>query len=343
MKIISVIKEPKGGCEYYRQLIPLQAIKPQLERLEAHNTLTHLSDDYLKEFDAIQLIRHDREGNIDRCHKLGLKVIFDIDDYWNLDTTHLLYDNYKKNKIPAHVTDCIRKADLVTTTQSFLLDKIKPFNESSHIIPNLIPFTDKQWQKIENKHDKIRIGWVGGVHHIEDIKLLQPFFNQLWNSNLSDKVEVVLGGYQHNSEVHKYFAGIFSDNDNPRANVLLVEAMGILSFARMYEMCDILLAPLKDTAFNRCKSNLKIIEAGAKGKMVIASDIPNYRIDFMDSNIRWVNQNRNHKEWFKHIKDLVNNLELIKLESDALYSEIKYKFDVANFSNEIYSLYKSVI
>ena len=43
--------------------------------------------------------------------------------------------------------------------------------------------------------------------------------------------------------------------------------------------CDFAVAPLVDTPFNRCKSDLKILEYSALGLPVIASDLPQYRID----------------------------------------------------------------
>src|SRR5271154_5506452 len=42
---------------------------------------------------------------------------------------------------------------------------------------------------------------------------------------------------------------------------------------------DLLVAPLEDNAFNRCKSNLRLLEAGAVGANVIAQDLPTYHLD----------------------------------------------------------------
>jgi len=42
---------------------------------------------------------------------------------------------------------------------------------------------------------------------------------------------------------------------------------------------DIAIAPLEDNLFNRCKSNLRLLEYGAMGWAVVCSDVATYRSD----------------------------------------------------------------
>ena len=54
----------------------------------------------------------------------------------------------------------------------------------------------------------------------------------------------------------------------------------VTSYAKNYSQdFDVSLAPIKDTMFNRMKSQLKVIEAGFYKKALIASDIGPYTID----------------------------------------------------------------
>ena len=46
----------------------------------------------------------------------------------------------------------------------------------------------------------------------------------------------------------------------------------ITSYATNYNMFDVSLAPLKESTFNRVKSQLKVIEAGFHKKALIAQD-----------------------------------------------------------------------
>jgi glycosyltransferase involved in cell wall biosynthesis len=299
-------------------------------------------------FDIFLLIRKDMTGMIDRCKKLGLKIIFDIDDYWQLDQSHLLYHRYKELKMVQNMTDCIRKADLVTTTQQYLADKIKPFNTNVHVIPNIIQSGHKQWREPSPRSwDKVRIGWIGGVHHIEDVKLLRDCFQKLWNDDsINDKFQFVLGGYQSDSDVHKFFISIFSANQNPKAlnNMILLPAMNVFEFATMYDLCDIILAPLVDSEFNRCKSNLKVVEAGWKGKPVIASNVYPYATTIKHNQTGFlIDNHRGHKDWYKAIKHLItNDVERNRLANN-LQLEIKSIFDANNYNEYIVNLYQCVI
>lgn len=374
MKILALIHHPKGGCEYYRQIVPLDAIRGDDVEVKGTNNIEEMPDTELMLYDIFLIIRkdvfvlteirHKLEGGIrltdaeritltetrmiDRCHRLGLKVIFDIDDYWRLDQSHLLYKRYKEMSMDTNMINCIKKADMVTTTQGYILDKIKPFNENVHVIPNMIHPAHKQWVIEPTKpHDKIRIGWVGGIHHLEDVKLLREAFIRIWNDDeINDKIQFVLGGHVNDSDVHKYFIHIFSGNQHPKAhdNMLLLPAMDVFSFGQMYEVIDIVLAPLVDSDFNRCKSNLKVVEAGWKGKPVIASNVFPYANTITNNETGiLIDNKRGHKDWYKHIKKLVLNTSERNRLAENLHNEIITTFDVRIYKDYIINLYNSVI
>jgi arabinogalactan endo-1,4-beta-galactosidase len=53
----------------------------------------------------------------------------------------------------------------------------------------------------------------------------------------------------------------------------------ITSYASNYNLFDISLAPLKESMFNKVKSQLKVIEAGFHKKAIVAQDFGSYQID----------------------------------------------------------------
>ena len=57
----------------------------------------------------------------------------------------------------------------------------------------------------------------------------------------------------------------------------------INEYAKNYAKFDVSLAPLKDTLFNRLKSQLKVIESGFYKKALIASNIGPYTLDLKHS------------------------------------------------------------
>jgi len=126
----------------------------------------------------------------------------------------------------------------------------------------------------------------------------------------------------------------------------------VTSYAKNYSKFDVSLAPIKDTMFNRVKSQLKVIEAGFYKKAVIASNIGPYTIDlkhclkngeFVDGNAMLVEERRNHSDWSKYIEKLVKNPNMAKDMGERLYETVKDKYDLNNVTKDRAEFYKSII
>ena len=126
----------------------------------------------------------------------------------------------------------------------------------------------------------------------------------------------------------------------------------INSYAMNYSKFDISLAPIKNHIFNRVKSQLKVIEAGFYKKALIASEVGPYTIDlkhalsfgqFTDGNALLVKEERNHSDWAKNIKFLVNNPNLIVDLGERLYETVKDTYDLRNVTKTRAEWYKSLI
>jgi glycosyltransferase involved in cell wall biosynthesis len=126
----------------------------------------------------------------------------------------------------------------------------------------------------------------------------------------------------------------------------------VTSYAMNYSKLDISLAPIKDHIFNRMKSQLKVIEAGFYKKALIASNIGPYTIDlkhclkngeFVDGNAMLVDGHRNHSDWHKSIKKLVNNPNMIKDMGERLYESVKDTYDLKNVTKARAEWYKSIV
>lgn len=107
MNILVIAQNPMNGCNYHRQLIPLTFLKKYGVTYDIFATtnpdseISHLNEpdkkikvgEVLKweNYDLVFMIRYDADGTIDRAHEHGLKVLYDLDDYWHLHNTHNLY------------------------------------------------------------------------------------------------------------------------------------------------------------------------------------------------------------------------------------------------------------
>jgi glycosyltransferase involved in cell wall biosynthesis len=141
-----------------------------------------------------------------------------------------------------------------------------------------------------------------------------------------------------------------SGNDLPYVRVW---TKPVTTYAMNYSKFDISLAPIKNHIFNRMKSQLKVIEAGFYKKALIASEIGPYTIDLVhclkngefneEGNAILIPEGRNHSDWAKAIKKLVQNPEMIKVLGERLYNTVKDKYDLNVVTKNRAEFYKSLI
>jgi glycosyltransferase involved in cell wall biosynthesis len=125
-------------------------------------------------------------------------------------------------------------------------------------------------------------------------------------------------------------------------------------YATNYNHFDVLLAPLAVNDFNKVKSQLKVIEASFMGKAIIASDIEPYRIDLINcldkggvfndkGNSLIVEQQKNHKGWFKSIKFLLENPDKLEIIRENLKNDVMEKYSLETVSKTRCELYNKLL
>lgn len=128
----------------------------------------------------------------------------------------------------------------------------------------------------------------------------------------------------------------------------------ISSYASNYNLFDVSLAPIEENDFNKVKSQLKVIEAGFHKKALIAQDFGPYQIDVKNAyqfgggwdengNGILIETNKNHKDWYKFIKKLIQNPELIQQLSENLHNTVKNLYSVDAVSDSRRDLYKKLV
>jgi glycosyltransferase involved in cell wall biosynthesis len=167
--------------------------------------------------------------------------------------------------------------------------------------------------------------------------------------------EIFTDNYKIITPEYKIFLDKFVEEDYPaiqNENYVRVWTRPVESYARNYSNFDISLAPIKNHIFNRMKSQLKVIEAGFYKKAIIASNVGPYTIDlkhalkngeFTDGNALLVDETKNHSDWSKYIKKLVDNPNLITDLGERLYETVSQKYDLNIVTKTRAEFYKSLI
>lgn len=378
------------GITYYRQLVPHFHLSDTYEDFECgkHSDFDKLTDRELSAFDIVQFSRWPSpEGQsvrmMERCKKLGLKVVLDIDDWWELDNFHLSKEVYKENYLVQQMVENIKVADYVTTTTEILAEKIRPLNSNVTILPNAIDLEQEQYEIKEIESPRLRFGWIGGVHHQRDILLLNESIKRLWKDRqLEGKWQIVLAGFNITITEQNYKRGtpeflkhlvhepyvqfeyLLSNKYGKmpeyyrnylKTFVPQMEHIGydmpyrrvwsrnVLNYIRGYNEIDVSLIPLEKTEFNGCKSSLKLIEAGFMNKIAIVSDVEPYKQDIKPDNCLTVQPGRDHIDWYINIRKLILDKELRKDLRDNLRQDMMEKYDINIVGAKRYEFYKSIL
>lgn len=251
-------------------------------------------------------------------HRYEFKICVDLDDYWELDEHHVLYQHYQEIEFAKKQVEQIIDADVIMVTHSRLAEEVAVYNKNVHVCPNAIP-RQGQFDIEREPHYLTRLFWQGSDTHRADVNLLRTPIDNL--RGIAGKIKMVMGGYAEDHEdwhnmVQDYTAGL-------KHQYKLIPYAPITSYYEAYKEADICLIPLLDSKFNRHKSNLKVLEAANLGLPVIASAVHPY----LDMPLLYC---KSGSDWVKHIKKLVASRKRQKEAGQQL----------AEFCNEHYNFNK---
>jgi glycosyltransferase involved in cell wall biosynthesis len=398
---VLVIPSDRTGVGKFRSIDPHVFLQKMYGEEFHVDIIFELDYNDLNFFKQYQIVHYHRNlgPDMDRSVELvkylnttDIITICDIDDFWSPTKDHPLHDLIVQNKVNEKIIANIKVAKYVTTTTELFADEIKKFNKNVIILPNAIDPNESQFKEVTPESDKIRIGWLGGSSHLQDLKLLNDMVPGL--GQYRDKTQFVLCGFdtrgfmteinQQTGEqkqrpikphetVWAEYEKIFTDNykivSEDYKNYLLkfnqslydneidesyirVWTKPVTSYAKNYSKFDISLAPIKQHIFNKVKSQLKVIEAGFYKKALIASNYGPYTIDlthclkngnFVDGNALLVDDQRNHSDWSKYIKKLIQNPNMIKDMGERLYEHVSARYDLSVVTKTRAEFYKSVL
>ena len=204
-----------------------------------------------------------------------LPLILDLDD-------HLLLKQLDDEQYGAHhapIRALLESATLVTVSTPALAEAIGPLARGVEIVPNAI---DEQLF-LSGLHEPphvpppsaaqgtLRLVYFGSTTHADDLQLLRPVLAEL-HARAPGRYELEVVGAQAPDldEVDPWFRRI----EIPYELKPYPRFVGWLRERR--PRWHIGLAPLRDTEFNRYKSDLKWLEYTALGLPVVASDVAAY-------------------------------------------------------------------
>lgn len=192
----------------------------------------------------------------------GLEVTLVIDDLW----TAVPAQNPVSSRLPRDVHERLRHISLLSDCLVFTTDPLREAlsvgHDNAHVIPNALPewIWNAGMPAKRQRSGKPRIGWAGATQHGGDL----AFLNEVVRAT-EHAADWVFLGMCPETLLHSVH--------DTRPMVPFEKYPGTLAALNI----DLAIAPLADNAFNRCKSQLKILEYGILGIPSIAADLDPYR------------------------------------------------------------------
>lgn len=295
MTNVLVLNLDNDGVGYWRMLSPHLSINDPDVSVDVRNIVDHtlplLDENFIRNYQVIvynkkiQFNTPEMASWFDHIvKKNGVKLVYDVDDYWKLDSSHVNYKTWVQNNGEESTISEIKKADYIITTTPIFAKKIAEYNKNIIILPNAVNLNEQQWISNKVESDKTRFIWGGGITHKPDLSLLSASFKNFDKQFLA-KSQLYLCGFDlrmktqtgiiradWKSNPWSFFEDIFTNNfkyiTDPRYNTWLREytdggkdlygvnpeftdqfyqrrwTKSILLYGSMYNEADVALAPL---------------------------------------------------------------------------------------------------
>lgn len=279
-------------------------------------------------------------------HRHGKFTIVETDDnYVDLPVWNEAFRSfapgspYRRNSI-----DCMRSADAVIVSTPYLRDHYRQFNENIHIIENSLDFAGVKgfvgWDEaIPRRHSGLRIGWIGGRSHFNDIDEVAPILKVILQKNRDVELVLVNSAFRQSCESLKVpypFEGMKNVREADRS----VSINRYAAFAASFGF-DIGIAPLVDCGFNRAKSNLRWLEYSAMNIPTISSNVGHFQQTIRHGEDGFLAASP--WEWQKCLGSLMNSPELRSSIGRQAGKRVRNDFNVRRNAASYIRLLKKLV
>ncbi|MDD0840110.1 glycosyltransferase [Curvibacter sp. HBC61] len=232
----------------YRTPNPLEVTRANPDRMIVQHSI---GDAHL------HLLRDYRQTNPD------LFTIQMVDDlFHDLPEKHHLHVVHQREGY-VRMREAMSLCDRVIVSTQPLVEVYGDHCRDVRVVPNCLD--DRVWGqffRVPPPRPRLRVGWAGAAQHLGDLEMIRDVV-----AAFKDEVDWIFMGMcpdglrSYIKEFHPFVS--YVDYPAKLASLDL----------------DIAIAPLEDNPFNRCKSNLRLLEYGAMGWPVVCSDVYPFRTE----------------------------------------------------------------
>jgi glycosyltransferase involved in cell wall biosynthesis len=326
----------ESACGYYRVINPLNTLK----KLGAKTTtFVVVSPGDLRDYDII-IAQRQVSPTIYRMLggmiEAGKTVIFESDDLMDkIDPASPAFRYYHTGSADLNVMKNImsRSHGITVTTPELAADALQ-YSKNVRVIPNYIDFSERDWKvkKHTKNKDAITLIWSGSKSHLPDMPILGAALERIMR-----KYPKVRYAHYASEDLLKYLVNTW---DIPQDRVEVVPMRSFADYPSGLLSGDIGLAPIKNIAFNRAKSPLKVLEFSSCGIPYVASRVAPYqRFNQTSPGGRTSDTT---SEWVDRLSEYIDDPKRIREEGQALADYAREEWDIEKHIDEYISAWTDI-
>ena len=259
-------------------------------------------------------------------HYKKLMILDSDDSLWDVQPDNPAYSVFEKGK--GHIenfTSICNEVDYITTTNKYLRNVIVHNTHKKHdevkILPNRVDFKLYHHRpKFKDTHN-IQLLHFGSTTHFIDLA----------NEEFADGIDKVFKNYPNVSLVT---VGAFDPKYQARWGSRYASKRGDADVYKWIENkfpeyvgeSDILVVPLEDNIYTRCKSNIKWLEASSASLPGVWQNIRQYKNVIRDGENGFLADTRD--DWYNSITKLIDDKELRRKMGKTAFNQVKSEYQM---------------
>ncbi len=231
------------------------------------------------------------------AHGVKVPVILSVDsDLEQMPVNHPEYESVGlgTSLLSKAYAAALLLADMICVSSETLANNFRSAGYPTQIIPEGWPDSDDLWKKPAPRHSMLNLGWVGTPGQVEDVFSIRRMIVRVMRE--FPHVCIVIG---NDPDVYRLFDTL------PETRRIFLPSINPEDYPYLLRQIDIMLAPYRNTPFNRSKSDHLLVEAGALGIPWIGSPIT--------AHVNWASGGliaNTPDEWHTYLRQLIMDNEL---------------------------------
>lgn len=265
--------------------------------------------------------------------KYGKPTFIETDDnYLDVPPWNEAFHSFSPTSQHRYIaTEAMSYADGMFVSTPHLKGLYGQFNENVHVIENSLDFKGDRkfvgWDSVSpRKHKGLRIGWIGGRSHFNDLMLVAPVLKEILEAHPEVTLCLVNSAMQPSCKamgIPYPFEGLSNVHYADRSVPINRYAQFMASFG-----FDIGIAPLVDCNFNRSKSNLRYLEYSAVKIPTVATDISHFTQTIHDGVDGFLIKNNDLQQWKDRLELLIRHATTREEMGRQAYKHVKKDFNL---------------